>query len=169
APDQGGLEPEPDGATSDRLGAHRSGARDGRDSLVVNTRTARARDRETHRSLENNGRMLTVFLFDEQKSERVEDWRAALERLTEHELLWLAMRDPTEEEVAALQDGLELDDENAHRLLEQPSRASLADAGERLHVTLYAASVEGADPVLVPLECVLGPSWVVTAHSEAVE
>jgi magnesium transporter len=113
--------------------------------------------------------MLTVFLFDEQKSERVEDWRAALERLTEHELLWLAMRDPTEEEVAALQDGLELDDENAHRLLEQPSRASLADAGERLHVTLYAASVEGADPVLVPLECVLGPSWVVTAHSEAVE
>jgi hypothetical protein len=45
--------------------------------------------------------------------------------------------------VAALQEALELGDENAHRLLEQPSRASLADAGERLHVTLYAAGGEG--------------------------
>jgi Mg2+ and Co2+ transporter CorA len=77
----------------------------------------------------NNAAMLTAFLFDERQSERVEDWRATLERLTERELLWLALRDPTEEEVAALQEALQLDDENAHRLLEQPSRASLADGG----------------------------------------
>jgi len=113
--------------------------------------------------------MLTVFLFDERMSERREDWRAALERLTDDELLWLALRDPTGDEVAALQEALELGDEGAHRLLEQPSRASLADAGERLHVTLYAAGIEGIDPVLVPVECVLGPNWVVTAHSEEVE
>jgi magnesium transporter len=113
--------------------------------------------------------MLTVFLFDGRESERVEDWRAALERLADDELLWLALRDPTEEEVAALQEAFELGDENAHRLLEQPSRASLADAGERLHVTLYAAGVDGTDPVLVPVECVLGPSWVVTAHRDKVE
>jgi magnesium transporter len=113
--------------------------------------------------------MLTVFRFDERTSDRVEDWRAALERLTDDELLWFVLRDPTDKEVAALQEALELGDENAHRLLEQPSRASLADAGERLHVTLYAAAIDGADPVLVPVECVLGPSWVVTAHSEVVE
>jgi magnesium transporter len=110
--------------------------------------------------------MLTVFLFDQRESERVEDWRAALERLGDDELLWLALRDPTEEEVAALQEAFELGDENACRLLEQPSRASLADAGERLHVTLYAAGIEGDDPVLVPVECALGPNWIVTAHSE---
>jgi magnesium transporter len=113
--------------------------------------------------------MLTVFLFDERTSDQVEDWRAALERLTDAELLWFVLRDPTDKEVAALQEALELADENAHRLLQQPSRASLADAGERLHVTLYAASIDGADPVLVPVECVLGPNWVVTTHSEAVE
>ena len=64
--------------------------------------------------------MLTVFVFDEQESEQVEDWRAALKRLAEDQLLWLALRDPTEEEVAALQEALELGDENAQRLLEQP-------------------------------------------------
>ena len=113
--------------------------------------------------------MLTVFLFDEQESERVEDWQGALERLAKDELLWLALRDPTEEEVAALQEALELGDENAHRLLEQPSRASLADAGERMNVTLYAADVDEGEPILAPIECALGPNWIVTAHREEVE
>ena len=113
--------------------------------------------------------MLTVFLFDERESEQVEDWRAALERLADDELLWLALRDPTEEEVAALQEALELGDENAQRLLEQPSRASLADAGERMHVTLYAAGVEEGEPILAPVECALGRNWIVTAHHGKIE
>jgi magnesium transporter len=110
-----------------------------------------------------------VFLFDERESERVEDWQAAVERLGDDQLLWLALHDPTEEEVAALQEALELADENAHRLLKQPSQACVADAGESLHITLYAARVGGDKPGLVPIECVLGPNWVVTAHREKVE
>jgi Mg2+ and Co2+ transporter CorA len=113
--------------------------------------------------------MLRAFLFDERESEQVEDWRAALEGLADDQLLWLALRDPTEDELAALQEALELDDENAQRLLEQPSRASLADAGERMHVTLYAADIEEGGPVLAPIECALGPNWIVTAHREKVE
>ena len=113
--------------------------------------------------------MLRAFLFDERESEQVEDWRAALEGLADDQLLWLALRDPTEDEVTALQEALELDAENAQRLLEQPRRASLADAGERMHVTLYAARVENGEPALAPLECVLGPNWIVTAHHGQVE
>ncbi len=113
--------------------------------------------------------MLTVFLFDERESEQVDDWRTALERLADDALLWFALRDPTEEEVAALQEELELGDENAQRLLEQPSRAALADAGERMHVTMYAADIEAGEPVLAPLECALGRNWIVTAHHGKVE
>ena len=105
-----------------------------------------------------------AFLFDERESEQIEDWRAALEGIADDQLLWLALRDPTEDEVVALQDALELGDENAQRLLEQPRRASLADAGDRMHVTLYAAGVEKGEPVLTPLECALGRNWIVTAH-----
>jgi len=121
------------------------------------------RDWETQRSLEQR-EVLTVFLFGEGESEQVEDWRAALERLADDQLLWLALRDPTEEDVTALQEELELGEENARRLLEQPSRASLADAGGRMHVTLYAASVEEGEPVLTSIECALGRNWIVTAH-----
>jgi hypothetical protein len=56
--------------------------------------------------------VLTVFLFDERESERVEDWRAALKSLANDQSLWLARRDPTEDEVAALQQALELSDED---------------------------------------------------------
>ena len=113
--------------------------------------------------------MLTVFVFDERESRREEDLRASLDRLGENALLWLALRDPTEEEVAAVQEVFEFSDEQAHRLLEQPNRASLLDSGEHMHVTLYVASGEGGDPVLRPVECVLGPNWVVTAHEAEIE
>ena len=114
--------------------------------------------------------MLTVFVFDERESRREEDLRAALDRLGEKALLWLALRDPTEEEVAAVQEALRTqrragttDCSSSRR------RASLVDAGEHLHVTLYVASGEGGEPVLRPVECVLGPNWVVTAHEAEIE
>lgn len=113
--------------------------------------------------------MLTLFVFDERESRREEELRTALGRLGEDALLWLALRDPTEEEVAAVQKTFEFSDEQARRLLEQPSRASLVDSGEHMHLTLYVASGEGGDPVLRPVECVLGPNWVVTAHEAEIE
>jgi magnesium transporter len=68
-----------------------------------------------------------------------------------------------------VQEALELSDEQARRLYEPPRRASLVDAGEHMHVTLYVASGEGRDPVLRPLECVLGRNWVVTAHEAEIK
>jgi magnesium/cobalt transport protein CorA len=113
--------------------------------------------------------MLTLFVFDERESRREEELRASLGRLGEDALLWLALRDPTEEEVAAVQEAFEFSDAQAHRLLEPPSQASLVDAGEHMHLTLYVATGEGGDPVLRPVECVLGPNWVVTAHEAEIE
>ena len=125
-------------------------------------------ERETQQSVETT-MTVTAFVFDERESEQVEDWRAALEGLADDQLLWLALRDVTERDVAALQEALGLGDKLAQRLLEPPSSASVADAGERLHVTLYAAGGEGGEPVLVPVECVIGPNWVVTAQGEKVD
>jgi Mg2+ and Co2+ transporter CorA len=66
--------------------------------------------------------MLTVFVFDEQECRREEDLPAALKGLDDNAMVWVALRDPTEEEVAAVQEGLDLADEQARRLLEQPSQ-----------------------------------------------
>ena len=101
--------------------------------------------------------MLTAFVFDVDQSKQVEDWAPALERLDQGQLLWLAMRDPTDEEVAALQETLDLGDDVA-RLREHPRSASVADEGEHMYVTLYAASGDGDAPE--PVECVLGANWI---------
>jgi magnesium transporter len=113
--------------------------------------------------------VLTTFVFDKQESRREVDLQASLDRLADDALLWIALRDPTEEELATVQEVFELSDEQARRLSEQPRRASLLDSGEHMHLTLYVASGEGGDPVLRPLECVLGPNWVVTAHEAEIE
>ena len=60
--------------------------------------------------------MLTLFVFDERESRREEDLRASLDRLGENALLWLALRDPTDEEVATVQEVFEFSDEQAAQI-----------------------------------------------------
>ena len=113
--------------------------------------------------------MLAAFVFDRQQSDQVEDWGAALEGLDHGQLLWLALRDPTDEEVEGLRETLELDDTIMERLREPPRTASVADEGERMHVTLYAVSGDGDESALVPIECVLGPNWIVSTYRQKIE
>ena len=77
--------------------------------------------------------------------------------------------DPSEEEAASVQEALGLSDEQAARLLKQPSPPSLIDAGEHMHATLYAASSENGEPILRSVECVIGSRWVITAHHGRIE
>ena len=132
------------------------------------TRPARFIDRKTPQALEPM-EMLTVFVFDEKESRREDDLEGALKGLDDNAMVWVALRDPSEEEVAAVKEALDLADPQAQALLEPPEQASLVETGEHMHVTLYAASSEGGAPVLRPLECVLGPNWVVTAHEAEIE
>jgi magnesium transporter len=113
--------------------------------------------------------MLTIFLFGEEESRREENLSAALEGLGDNAMLWIALRDPTEEEVQAVKETLGLAEEQAQRLLEAPSRASLVDKGEHMHMTLYIAATDEGEPILRPVECVLGQNWVVTAHEAEIE
>jgi Mg2+ and Co2+ transporter CorA len=40
----------------------------------------------------------------------------------------------------------------------------VADDGQRLYVTLVAVAGDEDAPAFVPIDCLLGPNWVVTAH-----
>ena len=113
--------------------------------------------------------MLTVFVFDKRKSRREEDLPGVLKGLDDDAMVWVALRDPTEDEVAAVQEALSLTDAQVQALLDPPEQASLVETGEHMHVTLYVASSEGGESILRPLECVLGPNWVVTAHEAEID
>jgi magnesium transporter len=108
--------------------------------------------------------VLSTFRFDAERSERVEDWEAACKRLDSGQLLWVALRDPSDEEVAEVVRALELGDEPMALLREPPGRASVSDDGQHLFVTLVAVAGEEDAPAPVSVECVIGPNWVVTSH-----
>ena len=59
--------------------------------------------------------MLTIFVFDERESRREEDLPDGLKSLDDKAMLWVALRDPTEEEVAAVQEAFQLSDQQAQR------------------------------------------------------
>jgi magnesium transporter len=113
--------------------------------------------------------MLNAFLFKTDRSERVDDWRSALDRLGRRDLLWIALRDASDQEESALREELALGAVQAHRLSESPERACVADDGSHLYVTLFAVAGEPDKPALVPIECIIGENWVVTAHRDEIE
>jgi magnesium transporter len=98
----------------------------------------------------------------------LEDWEAASKRVDSGQLLWLALRDPSDEEVAQAAGALDLGDKLALLLRDPAERASVADDGQHLYVTLVAVAGQEDAPTLVSVECVLGPNWVVTAHRDEI-
>ena len=86
--------------------------------------------------------MLSAYLFDARQSERVDDWQGACKGVNAQNLVWLALRDPSDEEIAEVRSALDLSDELAPRLREPPDRASVADDGQHVYVTLVAVAGE---------------------------
>lgn len=113
--------------------------------------------------------MLRAYRFDAEQSEQVEDWEAACKRVESGELLWLALRDPSDKEAAQVVEALELGDKLASLLRNPPERASVTDDGHCLFMTLVAVAGEADTPTPVSVECVLGLNWVVTSHHEKIE
>jgi magnesium transporter len=112
--------------------------------------------------------MLNAFRFDAEGSERLEDWRAALDDIGRRELLWIALRDASEEEVSEVGEELEFNSTQTQRLRESAETPSVSDEGEHLHVTLLAVAGDDDAPVVVPIECVIGSKWVVTSHTDEI-
>src|SRR4026207_646942 len=97
--------------------------------------------------------MVRAYRFDAQHSERLENWEAACEQADSKKLVWVALSDPSDEEVARITGALELGDEIVPLLREPPDRASVADDGQHVYVTLVAVAGEEDAPALVSLEC----------------
>jgi magnesium transporter len=108
--------------------------------------------------------VINAYRFDAQRSERLQDWEAACKQADSKKLVWIALRDPSDEEVAELAGALDLGDELLPLLREPPEHAAVGDDGQHVYVTLIAVAGKEDAPELVSVECVLGENWVVTSH-----
>ena len=67
--------------------------------------------------------MVSAYRFDAEQSERVEEWAAASKHVDSAELLWLALREPSDDEMADLAGALELGEERVPLLRDPAERA----------------------------------------------
>lgn len=111
--------------------------------------------------------MSQAILFEAEKTRQLEDLEAKPRSLRGDRLLWVDLdrSDPADaDRVAAT---LGLDDETRDHLAKAQDHAAFRDRGRYLHITTYAPR-EDADGELHAVECVVGESWVVTAHDRPV-
>lgn len=109
---------------------------------------------------------VTAVLFDEGRGRQVDEWRSLASHLDDDHVLWLDVVEPTRQDDQTIAEAFgitapELSDRNDDR----PS-LRIAESHSRV-VALAAPRAEDEDPQL--LVCLVGRSWVVTAHAEPVE
>lgn len=111
--------------------------------------------------------MSGAILFDRDRVERLHDLTERPKRLRRDKLLWV---DVDRESVAAAADvaeAFELDEATRDHLINPTERALFEDHGRYIHVTTYAPR-EDEQGELHALECIVGESWVVTAHDRPI-
>jgi magnesium transporter len=107
-----------------------------------------------------------ALLFDRDRVEPLDDLASRPRRPKSSMLLWVDIDSRTEEEVAHVAEEFELADSTRAQLVASSGRPVFEDFGRYMHLTTYSPCGEEAD--LVPVECVVGENWVITAHDEPV-
>jgi len=111
--------------------------------------------------------MLAAFVFGRESGEQVEDWTGALAGLSDDQLLWVDLVDPSGDEERSVRDAFGLADVG----FGGSNRTAELELGEACtRVTAVAVSDEEKDPEheVVQVDCVVGPDWILTVHASRV-
>jgi magnesium transporter len=106
--------------------------------------------------------MVSAYLFDRRRGERIEAWQDALRGLSESQVLWLDLQNPSEKEESEVRAALDLSEDSFARADENPS---LDQRESYLKVDAVALSeADGSSPQAVAISCFIGKNWILTAH-----
>jgi magnesium transporter len=111
--------------------------------------------------------MSQAILFEADQTRELDDLGDRLRRLGEDQLLWIDLDREDPDDAHKVADLLGLDDQTRDHLAEAQHHAAFRDRGRYLHVTTYAPREDDQNK-LHAVECVVGQSWVVTAHDRPV-
>jgi magnesium transporter len=114
--------------------------------------------------------MVTAYLFTQRQGKKVEDWAECFQRLNKHQILWIDVTDPSEDEGADLLDALDIGDPEELKLGDAELQPGVEQFDEHLRVTAVAVSDTARDSAneRVVVDCFLGSNWIVTVHNAEV-
>jgi magnesium transporter len=143
-------------------------------STEVQDRAARASGRGTakHAGTEappehdRRDSAVRTILFDRDRVDHLDELPEQPERVKGSKLLWVDI-DRQNCETAEVVSAFELDQATYDRLASPSEHAFFRDFDRYIHVTTYSPSEED-EGELMPLECIVGKNWVITAHDETI-
>lgn len=110
---------------------------------------------------------MTALLFERDRVAEVE-WERQLPRIGRTAILWIDLEQPSENEIAALIDVLELEDSVADAFRDEDREPYLGDHGNHVHVRAIGLS-DPRERELVSVDCLVSDRWLVTLRSGPVE
>jgi magnesium transporter len=111
--------------------------------------------------------MSQAILFEGDQTSELDALDQAPRRLGRNRLLWVDLDRSSSADAERVAATLDLDPTTCERLREAGEQPAFRDFGRYLHVTTYAPR-EDDEHRLHAVECVVGESWVVTAHDRPV-
>jgi Mg2+ and Co2+ transporter CorA len=117
-----------------------------------------------------DGRKVRAYLFDRRQGKGVDNWAECLQGLTEDQVLWLDLVDPSNDDAAEVFSALGLGDAGLLSLGDPEAKPGIEQHEGHLRVTAVAVSDAERDPVgeRIVVDCLLGSNWVMTAHSAGI-
>ena len=111
--------------------------------------------------------MVTAYLFDNRRGKTVDGWVELVPGLTESQVLWIDLEDPSEAEERSAREALGLGDGTFLKSGDPDGRARLKQYESYLRVTAVGVSDAEKQPEreTVVVDCFVGASWVLTVRS----
>ncbi len=109
--------------------------------------------------------MVSAYLFDQRRGERIEAWQDALRGLTESQMLWLDLQDSSEKEESEVRAALDLDGEDIFAGADESPSLDQRDGYLKVDAVAVSDSGDRSSPEPVALSCFIGENWILTAHA----
>ena len=109
--------------------------------------------------------MLSACLFDQRHGERIEAWQDALHGLTESQMLWLDLQEPSEKEASEVRAALELSGEDVFAEADESPSLTQRDGYLKVKTVVVTDAGDHSSPETVAITCFIGKNWILTTHA----
>ncbi len=109
--------------------------------------------------------MVSAYLFDQQHGERIEAWQDALRGLSESQMLWLDLQNPSEEEESEVREALDLSRKDTFAGADENPSLEQCDGYLKVAAVAVSDASGHSSAETVALSCFIGENWILTAHA----
>lgn len=109
--------------------------------------------------------MVSAYLFDQRRGERIDAWQDALGGLTESQVLWLDLQDGSEKEEREVRAALDLSGEDSFARADENPSLDQRESYLKVDAVALSDAADGSSPQAVAISCFIGKNWILTAHA----